>query len=377
MKKLRTFAFMALVLVLLVTACGGDGGKGTPTQAVEGPSATSDTSTGVEATAETPAEVIEPTLEPVVEEVPTLAAEDTLNLDSVSEGLSQLNSYKSTLDLHFTGKDAQGQAVDTSWSMAEDFIVEPRAQRILWTGSESKGGEPATVTSWESIAVGGSTYMISTDASGTETCMALTTEDQSAPEQALSPDMWGSISDARYVGKENVNGVETKHYAWNEGAFGVFGLASGEGDTWVAVDGGYVVKQVIEATGKGIFMAGTDEEGTTTWEWNLTDANGNFEILPPEGCESATQGIPMMADAAEKATMGDMMTYTSPSALADVVSFYKAEMPNAGWQLSGEPTVGEDFAMMEFTKEGSTASIMASYDASVQKTSVVITITKQ
>jgi hypothetical protein len=380
MNKFKMFAFVALVLVLVVTACGGGGGPSTEPTA--GPSATSDTSAGIEATspeatAETVAEVTEPTLEPAVEETPTLAAEENLNLGSVSEGLAQLKSYKSKLDMRFTGKDAQGQAVDTSWSMAEDFILEPRAQRILWTGSESKGGQPATTTSWETISVGGSSYMISRDESGTETCVSMTSAESEAPTQALSPDMWGSISDANYVNTETVNGVRAKHYAWKEGAFSTLGLGSGKGDTWVAVDGGYVVKQVIEATGKGIFMAGTDEEGTTTWEWNLTDANGNFEILPPANCESAAQDIPVMADATEKATFGDMLSYTSASALADVVNFYKAEMPNAGWQPTGEPTETPDFAMLEFTKDGSTASVMASYDSSAQKTSVVITVTKQ
>jgi len=380
MNKFKTFAFVALVLVMVVTACGGGGG--TPTEATAAPSTTSGTSSGTQATATTAtagtaAEVTQPTAEPAAEAAPTLATEENLNLDSVSEGLAQLKSYKSTLDLHFTGKDAQGQAVDTSWSMAEDFILEPRAQRIVWTGSESKGGQPATVTGWETISVGGSSYMISRDADGTETCIAMTSEEANTPEQALSPDMWGRISDAEYVNTEEVNGVRAKHYAWKEGALGTLGYGSGKGDTWVAVDGGYVVKQTIEATGKGIFMAGTDEEGTTTWEWNLTDANGDFEILPPANCESAAQDIPVMADATEKTTFGDMMSYTSASALADVVNFYKAEMPKAGWQPSGEPTEGPDFAMLEFTKDGSTASVMASYDSSNQKTSVVVTVTKQ
>jgi hypothetical protein len=188
--------------------------------------------------------------------------------------------------------------------------------------------------------------------------------------------MWGGISDARYVGTETVNGVSAKHYTWKEGSLATFGLASGKGDTWVAVDGGYVVKQTIEATGKGVFLAGTGEEGTTTWEWNVTEPNGSFQIQAPEGCESAAADIPIMADATEKATYGDMISYTSPSAFADVVSFYKTEMPNAGWQASGTPMEAEGFAMLEYTKEERTASLAISLDSSSQKTAVVITVAK-
>jgi len=207
--------------------------------------------------------------------------------------------------------------------------------------------------------------------------MALSSADVTPPEQALSADMWGSVSDARYVGTETVNGVRAKRYTWKEGSVATFGFAAGKGDTWVAVDGGYVVKQAIEATGKGLFLASADQEGTTTWEWDVTDANGSFEILPPAGCESAAKDIPVMADATDLATVGDFVTYSSASALADVVSFYKTEMPKAGWQPSGTPTEAEGFTMLEFTKDVRTASLSISFDQSSQKTSVFVNVTKQ
>jgi hypothetical protein len=373
MRNLKLFTLAALVLVIVLAACGGGGAAPQPTA---GTSATSETTTGAQPVATTAVEVGQATPESTAEVAPTQATEADLSLDSVSGNLTGLKSYKSKLDMHFIGEDAQGQAVDKSWTMEEAFIVEPAAQDVQWTSSESTGGQPTTVTGWENITIGQTAYMISTDASGARTCIAISSADTQPPQQLLSADMWGSISDAKYVGKEGLNGVQTKHYVWKEGTLAGFGFAASKGETWVAVDGDYVVRQTVEATGKGVFLASADEEGTTTWQWDVTDANGSFEIVAPEGCESAAKDIPMMADAAELITMGDSFNYNSASAFADIVSFYKTEMPKAGWEASGTPTEVEGIASFEFTKEGRTAGVFISYDQSTQKTTVVVTVAK-
>jgi hypothetical protein len=374
MKNLKLLVVVAIVVVMAMSACGGD--KGAAPKPPES-TAVSETISNERPAAPTDVKVAEATAVPPDKGQAAQAGEQDLSLDSVSGGLANLKSYKSTIDMRFTGKDAQGQAVESSFTMAEEFTSEPRAQRILWASSEAKGGQPATSTSWETITIGQTSYIISTDAGGAQTCAVVSSSDATPPEQTLSADMWGSVSGASYVNTETVNGVSAKHYAWKDTAFGILGYTGGKGETWVAVDGGYVVKQRIEVTGKGTFLGGTDQEGTSTWEWNVTDANGSFQIQPPEDCESATAGLPIMADAAEQSTFGDTTTYNSPSALADVVSFYKSEMPKAGWQASGTPTELEGLAILEFTKEGSTASVMITWDDSSKKTSVVISMTKK
>jgi len=125
------------------------------------------------------------------------------------------------------------------------------------------GDAEATVTRWSSITLGDTYYILSVDADGTESCIMVTSEDTEAPSTALSPDMWGSISDARYRGTESVNGVRTKHYEWKEGSLTGWGFADARAETWVSVDGGYVVRQIVEGTGTGLFLADEDETGTT------------------------------------------------------------------------------------------------------------------
>jgi hypothetical protein len=365
MKNVKLFALATLVVVMVVAACGG------------GETATTQPAAGTQPTAVAGGQ--EPTLEvaPTMESVATTAAEEDLSLGSITEGLAQLKSYKSKYTIRFTGKDAQGQAVENSWGMAEEFILDPRAQHILATSSQSTQGQVTESSQYEMITIGQTTYMITQEADGTTSCISISSSDATPPEQSLSPDMWGGVSDAQYVNTETVNGIRAKHYAWKEGSFGGFGWVSGKGDTWVAEDGGFVVKQVIEGTGKGFLLADDTQEGTTTVEYEVTDANGSFEIAPPAGCEGPSTDIPVMADAVETMTYGDTVSYRSPSAFADVVNFYKTEMPAAGWEASGEPMEVEGYTQLTYTKDTRTATVMLTSDASTQETTVFIQVAKQ
>ena len=182
-------------------------------------------------------------------------------------------------------------------------------------------------------------------------------------------------SDAKYVGAETVNNIKTKHYKYDEKAASqtVFGKVTG--DIWVATDGGYVVKEDVKFTGgRGLFGSTASAKGDGKWLWELTDANQPVAVKAPENCGGAGAELPVMKDATEKTSMGDMITYKSPSKLADVVAFYQKQMPAAGWKTEGEPEITDEFAQLEFSKGGQKASLMLSVESG--KTSVLITVTK-
>jgi hypothetical protein len=360
MKNRRMFALAVIVLAMALLACGIGGGSAEPTgegAATQAPGAEAATSApGAEAA------------------TPVPAAEEDLSLPSVTEGLAGLNSYKSAFILKFVGKDAQGQPVDGSLETREEYTREPNAQRISVTSSGLSGDQTSAAGTFEMITIGDMTYLVTQDADGKTECISMSASEGAQPQQGLfSPDMLGGVSDAKYVGKDTVNGVATKHYRWQEGGLAGLGFTSGKGDVWVAEDGSYVVKYTGEATGKGMLFGSTEEEGTITVEYNLTEVNGSFQIEPPADCAGPATDIPLMADAQDKAMFGEMITYSSASALADVVAFYQAEMPNNGWQASGEPTQAEEFASLDFTKDNRTAQVMITYDTDKQLTSVMIT----
>lgn len=369
MKATRILLVALMVITLAVAACGSK--KATTEPTAEAKATTAPTATEAKATVAPTKTAVkeEPTKAPTATPEPTV---EEIALGSVTEGLALLKSYKSAFTLAWEGKDEDGQPVTGVWDMVEEFTREPLAQRIIITTQEDEDKKPEA---FEMITIGDVAYMVTMDDQGETSCMSFSSSDTGVTEQGLyTPAMLGSISGARYSGTETVNGVRTKHYVWKESSVVLAGLSSASGDVWVTTDGKTVVKYATKATGKGMFFGSSQGEGTVSVEYNLTEIDGRFEIAEPPGCATPAADIPMMADARERSTFGEMVMYSSPSAMADVVAFYKDEMPKSGWQLSGDPTEMEELAMLDFTKDGRKASVMISYDADDELTSVMITM---
>jgi hypothetical protein len=390
MKNVRILMLVVTVLALAALACsiGGGGGQPSDTGAV---TPASSEGGGGEVSASPTKEMATPasseggggevSTPPPTKEMATSAptpAENDLTLSTLTDGLAMLKSYKSTFVVKFVGKDGQGQPVDGSFETREEFTQEPRAQRIAVTSMGFSQEQADQSGAFEMITIGDTSYMVMQDQDGKRSCISTSSDEATQPEQGLfSPATLGGVSGAKYVKTDTVNGIKTKHYAWKEGGLVGLGFTSAKGDVWVAVDGNYVVKYTAEATGKDMLFGSTAEEGTITVEYNLTEVNGSFQIEPPADCEAPATDIAIMADAKDKSTFGEMVSYTSASAFADVVEFYKTEMPNNGWQPSGEPTEMEGLAMLEFAKDSRKAQVMISYDTDKQTTDVVITTSQE
>ena len=157
----------------------------------------------------------------------------------------------------------------------------------------------------------------------------------------FSPSMLGSIEDAKYVGRETINGIPTKHYKYNSKTGMLTALGEVSGETWVAIDGGYVVKDTVSgraAAASSAWVRPPRPPAEGSWTWELSDVNKPLEIKPPEGCEGSQLDLPIMPDATEKSRFGDMTTYKTAGKPADVAKFYKDELAAAGWKPEGEPT---------------------------------------
>jgi hypothetical protein len=374
-KHIKWFTLVIVVLAMAALACNAGKAPATEVAATAPPAAVGPTA--VQPTAVAPAETATVEAVPTVAVVTTTADEEELSLESITEGLAQLGCYKSSFTAQFVGKDAQGKAVDNTWVMAEEFILEPRAQHVVYVNSRSSEGRVVESSRMEMMTIGQTTYLITQESDGTTSCISISSTDASPASQGLSPDMWGGVSNAKYVNTETVNGIRAKHYTWKEGSYAGYGWLTGKGETWVAEEGGFVVKQVLEGTGAGFLVADSTHEGTTTVEYQVTDVNGSFKILPPAECEGPSTDIPVLADAVEKMTFGDMISYRTPTSFADVASFYSERMVAAGWQASGEPTEMEGYAQFSYTKDTRTAMVMLTLDTSTQETTVFIQVTKE
>jgi len=191
-----------------------------------------------------------------------------------------------------------------------------------------------------------------------------------------------------YEGRETVNGVETKHYSFDEKALntGDFGEGSeieeAEGHLYVAVDGGYLVRLDITMSGKQ-FELPTGEgqsvsEGSFRMLMNLSAINEPIDIqVPPEALAGgAPEDVPIMDDAEETASLGDMIAFKSATSVDEVAEFYKAQMPANGWTETSSGSMG-DIVTLEYSKEGRKANIMIMVDSQSSKTSVLITLSDE
>lgn len=340
---------LAILISLALAACGGGSKKEAPaapaqaaaTQAAQPQAAAK--STEAPAPAETPA-----------------ATEEILSLDSRETGLDKLTSYRITWRAEWKSTEA-GKTDSGSWDWTEDYTAEPKARHLSMKSTDSK--EPTKASGFEMWQIGDTTYMKGGE---DEKCLSYSSEGAGNDiEQGLfNPSMLGRIQDGKYVGRETVNGIPAKHYTYSSKEGTLMGLGEVSGETWIAVDGGYVVKDVVHWKGSaGLFgLSDASGAGEGTWTWELSDANRPFTISPPAGCEGPQVDLPIMADAREKSRFGSMTSYKSASKVADVVAFYKEKLAAGGWTPEGEPTEMGDVAMLNFTKDGQKLSVMISGD---------------
>ena len=311
--------------------------------------------------AEAPAgdeEVASPTGEPSGEEVSEAPGaeeegeeEEAVSLSSVTGGLQSLDSHRAHFTMTFEGT-TEGEAETWVYEMDVEAVRDPFAQRVVIQGGYV--GE-----AFEAVQIGDKQYFVLGDGQ----CVSSSADEGDAMDaQIFEPDdVIGGLENARRVRPdERVNGILCRHYTFDETgvAWGAFSHA--EGEIWIAVEGEYVVRYTLQAEGKNP-VAG-DDEGRIEWEYEVRDVNEPITIEPPAGCDAAESEFPIMPDATDMTTMGNMVMYTSASAFDDVLAFYQEQMPANGWSGTDDSFVSSDTAMVGYTKDGRSATVTLSVE---------------
>jgi hypothetical protein len=370
MKDLRIIAFAVAILAIAALACSPfGGGKASEVAATAKAVATEVKSAGTPAPAATATKS---------GSAPTSApggggGDNPLSLQDRQSGLDKLKSYRMRWQAQWSSTDS-GKTETASWDWQEEYSSEPKALHWIWHIVSQDQSQSAD---WEVWQIDNTMYMRTKEAGGDGQCTSFSSDDQNSQltKGLFNPSMLGSVKDAKYVGTDTVNGISAKHYKYDEKSAALFGASKVAGEIWVAVEGGYVVKETVAWNGGGgLFGGKSNAKGEGKWTWELSDVNKAIPIQAPEDCGGAATDIPVMKDATDKSTFGDTLTYKTPSKLTDVVAFYQKQMPSAGWKLNGEPEVSDEMATMEFAKGDQTATIILSIED--DKTQVMITVAK-
>jgi len=283
------------------------------------------------------------------EEIYEEEEEEEISLSTASEGLKHLDSYRARFEMSLKG-ESDGETEQWALNMEMAHVREPFAQHIVLEGSAMGIAEQG---GFESIQIGDRQYVL---ANGECFSSEITEEDEAQDLELFNPDdVMGQIEGARRVRPdENVNGILCRHYVFDEKAVDWAELSSAQGEVWIAVEGDYVVKYVMEAEGKDPV---SQERGHIEWTYEIYDVNTPITIEPPTRCEAAEAQYPMMPDATDVFAMGDMLTYQSASSFDDVLDFYQERMPEEGWEDTGESFITSETALLEYTRDGQTINV--------------------
>ena len=264
-------------------------------------------------------------------------------------GLAGLSSYKSTLTLSFDGTRA-GQTEQWSKTYVMLNTQEPAARQLTieLTGDVSS---PDAVFIAE---VDGAAY----ERRGENACNATVIDQENSLIERLKPfGLLTGVVGAEEAGAETVNDVASDHYTFDERAFGQSDIAQSTGEMWVASVGGYIVKYALTTKGDADYF-GEGIEGTLTWDYELTDVNQPVTFALPDDCPPGMVDVPLLPDASNVLNMPSILAYDTASSLADIATFYQSEIPNLGWELTGEPTITDTTVLLDFTQGDQTMAIV-------------------
>jgi hypothetical protein len=202
----------------------------------------------------------------------------------VLQGLASLNSYSWSLSAVTIGPAAldRSEMVGTG---AVDATANASHQKMTTTDTSADDPEPSTgvTESWTTV-----------DSTCNYDGESYTVEARNPFESDLGSVLSGVFDivvpagNAQLVGTEQVAGIDAQHYT-----FSIEGLGAGSGaqvdsntgDIWVAADGGYLVKYVVNAAMRsGPAADAAAEQYSIALTLELLTVNQPVDVATPAGC---------------------------------------------------------------------------------------------
>jgi len=301
----------------------------------------------------------------VSEEEPLSDEEVPLTFDE--NALEGLNSYRMDMTWSFTSEDGTVE----EFSVQEEATRNPTAQRYaMESGGESIEFIQIEQTQWMRF---GDEWMQTT--AGEDEAMGAFGEFFVQPEE-----MFEDVdTDAyKFIGKETINGMNTRHYQLKESAwdmafwFEADEIDEGTIEVWMADENdmpNFAVRYEVA-------MTGTFEEegkGKLTLFWNIYDVNAPITIEAPADVGGLPAGLELCPDATDVMVMGAMSMFTCPGTVAETVAFYTEMLENDGWE-AGDVTSMEEMLMGTWTRDDESLSLTITADEESGGSSVMVTL---
>jgi hypothetical protein len=293
--------------------------------------------------------------------------------DVEEDALSQLDSYRMRFGWSLEKADGSTDAL----TMEQSATRQPEAQRFLI----ESGGDSIEYIQIENqvwIRYGEEWMQSTSDTTGD-------IADEFGSGLMTGSDWIDDVEDEdyEYVGKENVNGVQARHYraSYNQNWLSLLGeqgpddISDGTAHVWIADENNlpsFVVRFEVEIKGTSDSEAIT---GKLTQE--IYDINADIAIEPPTDAASGglPEGVSLYPDAEGLTTFGVMTTFTVEDDVETVHGFYVDALENAGWsQVEGSAMSIEGMASTTWTKDGETLTLNVVESEGDEETQVMFTL---
>lgn len=367
-----------VLLALLLVACSGTSEETLTEPAAVAPTevegSDSPTTAPLATTAPEPTTEVEATTAPAE---PTTAPEAEATeeilttLPDMELALADLTSYRWAMVTRIISET--GEVLTSIVTITT--TTDPPAREVRVSLPEQAGLESGPIA-MTITQVGDLTYMfmgemgcISTSASEGDLLDDDFMADMMRPEDILS-----DLQSARRVRpNETINGIETRHYVFDESTFAPddMSFAQVEGHLYIAEEGGYLVRYVlVGASDEGV--GGDDGPREIQMTFNLLDVNQPITITLPEGCDAGAS-LPMVEDASEVSSFSGLTTYVSALPLDQVAAFYQEALPAGGWSyVEADSLLQASFSTLVFEREGTRLTVNLSSDATTGQTTVLL-----
>lgn len=281
------------------------------------------------------------------------------------DALQELQSYRMRMTTEWIPEEGEVDYLQ----MEQAQIREPRAQRTVWRDA---AGESAV----EFVEIGEQAWMCSGGA-----CTHTEADPDEIGSEFSDPGMFnfGFLTDDVYdslLGREQVNGIQTRHYDLRLSAMQAAFLAQGDvsdlsGEVWIADE------PDLPAFTVRLEMSWTEERqertGQASIEYEVYDVNEPFTIEPPEGADRTglPDDVPPYPGGEQEFSMEGMAGFSTTDSPAEVAEFYREALAEEGWTLQADDEMG-DMIQQSWTKEAT--SLMVMITAQDEETGIMITI---
>ncbi len=241
-----------------------------------------------------------------------------VDLPDPSAGLTSLSSYTATLTVTFDGTSG-GAPLQVRRTETMVNGVDPLV-RVLTIDAPASG-----VVADVHARVGDFIFVREQGGSCTAGS-ALVDVDSAVAEPALS--LSGFIG-ATSIGDETLDGIDVHHVSFDGAALGLQDTNTVEGQAWIAIDGGYVIRYSVVSTGPAAFL-GADTDGTVTIDYVLSAIGAPVVAGLPPDCPPIVDAV-LVDDATDIEAVPGSVSYHSAKAAADVLAFHRASLSSADW----------------------------------------------